>query len=83
VSLGRPLLITPLVIDKRYHIKLYRIQLAMRVIDTDCTGSRRSNYHLLQVVVHDQHEEMLMVNQGFVVPPASEAFVEISKKQVC
>ena len=32
--------------------------------------------------MHDKHDEVLMVNNGFVVPPASEASVEISKKEV-
>ncbi|XP_071164900.1 acid-sensing ion channel 1-like [Mytilus edulis] len=35
----------------------------------------------LKVAVHDQNEAVLMVNNGFLVPPASEASVEITRKQ--
>lgn len=41
------------------------------------------NFIFYQVVVHDQNEEVLMVNDGFVVPPASEALIQISRKEVC
>ncbi|CAC5405538.1 unnamed protein product [Mytilus coruscus] len=35
----------------------------------------------LKVVVHDQSEVVMMANDGFVVPPASEALIEISRKE--
>ncbi|VDH92961.1 acid-sensing ion channel 3 [Mytilus galloprovincialis] len=35
---------------------------------------------LKRVAVHDQNEAVLMVNKGFLVPPASEASVEITRK---
>ncbi|XP_063427635.1 acid-sensing ion channel 1C-like [Mytilus trossulus] len=63
------------------HGGLYNLQMFIDLRLDDDYFPRTYVSSGLKVVVHDQSEEVLMANDGFVVPPASEALIQISRKE--